>query len=120
MEHTHDNILNGAGKRMPYRIPDGLFADLEKNVLREVNDGAEKPVALSNPKAMIARRLSWISVAVAASIAIIVGFKAFHHSQSTDEYYYVERAFANLNEEDQNYLLDVYQDDIFMDEDEEL
>ena len=36
--------------------------------------------------------------------------------EETDSFSHVERAFANLSQEDQAYLLAVYQEDIFMNE----
>ena len=40
----------------------------------------------------------------------------FSPKEETDSFSHVERAFANLSQEDQTYLLAVYQEDIFMNE----
>ena len=52
----------------------------------------------------------------AASIALLLVFHPFSPKEETDSFSHVERAFANLSQEDQAYLLAVYQEDIFMNE----
>ena len=53
---------------------------------------------------------------IAASIALLLVFHPFSPKEETDSFSHVERAFANLSQEDQAYLLAVYQEDIFMNE----
>ena len=115
-QNNYDNFTN-VGKRMPYSVPDDFLAALEENVMREVKAGTAQSAATPRPRAKVIKMLSRISLAVAASIAVIVGFKALYHHQQNDSFTAVEEAFANLNQEDQAYLLEVYQEDIFIEED---
>ena len=55
-------------------------------------------------------------MAVAASIALLLVFHPFSPKEETDNFSHVEQAFANLSQEDQAYMLAVYQEDIFMNE----
>ena len=56
------------------------------------------------------------AMAVAASIALLFVFHPFSPKEETDSFSHVEQAFANLSQEDQAYMLAVYQEDIFMNE----
>ncbi len=47
---------------------------------------------------------------------LLLVFHPFSPKEETDSFSHVERAFANLSQEDQAYLLAVYQEDIFMNE----
>ena len=62
-------------------------------------------------------------MAVAASMAVLlvlnIDFAAHHSSlpsQSDNEMQAVDQAFAQLSSADQAYLLNVYQEDVFLDE----
>lgn len=117
MEQEYD--FNRVGKRMPYSVPDGFFESLEENVMREV--GTELPApALSEQADRRTRSVNWLTRgAAAAAIAGIVafgGYKLAFKANATDSFAAVEQAFDNLNEEDQEFLLEVYQDDYFIDD----
>ena len=115
MEQEYD--FNRVGKRMPYSVPDGFFESLEENVMREV--GTKLPAsALSEQAGRRTRSVTWLTRgAAAATIAGIVafgGYKLAFKANATDNFVAVEQAFDNLNEEDQEFLLEVYQDDYFI------
>ena len=61
-------------------------------------------------------RIFAVSLAVAASIALLLVFSPVSHQRQTDSFSKVEQAFANLSREDQAYMLAVYQEDLFMNE----
>lgn len=109
---TEEDVVNRVGKRMPYSVPDGFFESLEENVMREVTTNA------SSTKKPTNRFTRWLTRgAVAAAIAGIVafgGYKLAFKANATDSFAAVEQAFDNLNEEDQEFLLEVYQDDYFI------
>ena len=115
MEQEYD--FNRVGKRMPYSVPDGFFESLEENVMREV--GTELPAsALPEQVGRKTKPVNWLTRgAAAAAIAGIVafgGYKLAFKANATDSFVAVEQAFDNLNEEDQEFLLEVYQDDYFI------
>jgi len=111
------------GKRMPYSTPDDFFKDMEANILEQVKDDKPKPVRIQ-PKKQSLRKVIWTAaIAVAASVAVLlvlnIDFAAPHSSlpsQADNEMQAVDQAFAQLSSADQAYLLDVYQEDVFLDE----
>ena len=111
------------GKRMPYSTPDDFFKDMEANILEQVKDDKPKPVRIQ-PKKRPLMKVIWVAaMAVAASVAVLlvlnIDFAAPHSSlpsQADKEMQAVDQAFAQLSSTDQAYLLDVYQEDVFLDE----
>ena len=130
------------GKRMPYTTPDGFFKDMEKNILEAVKDDTPQAVkirpqaadvqpqaAMIQPKKRPVFKMIWAAaIAVAASVAVLLVLNidfaaadsslASSHSsqpsQAKSDLEQVDQAFAQLSEADQAYLLDVYQEDAFL------
>lgn len=130
------------GRRMPYTTPDGFFKDMEKNILEAVKDDTPQavniqPQAVTNqpqavkvqPKKRPVFKMIWAAaIAVAASVAVLlvlnIDFSAAdaslasshssHPSRAKSDLEQVDQAFAQLSEADQAYLLDVYQEDVFL------
>ena len=131
------------GRRMPYTTPDGFFKDMEKNILEAVKDDDTpqavniQPQAVTNqsqavkvqPKKRPVFKMIWAAaIAVAASVAVLlvlnIDFSAADSSlasshssqpsQAKSDLEQVDQAFAQLSEADQAYLLDVYQEDVFL------
>ena len=111
------------GKRMPYSTPDDFFKDMEANILEQVKDDKPKPVRIQPKKRPLMKVIWAAAMAVAASVAVLlvlnIDFAAPHSSlpsQADNEMQAVDQAFAQLSSTDQAYLLDVYQEDVFLDE----
>lgn len=123
------------GKRMPYTTPDGFFKDMEKNILEAVKDDTPQAVKIQpqsvkvQPKKPPVFKMIWAAaIAVAASVAVLlvlnIDFSAADSSlasshssqpsQAKSDLEQVDQAFAQLSEADQAYLLDVYQEDVFL------
>ena len=123
------------GKRMPYTTPDGFFKDMEKNILEAVKDDTPQTVKIQpqsvkvQPKKRPVFKMIWAAaIAVAASVAVLlvlnIDFSAADSSlasshssqpsQAKSDLEQVDQAFAQLSEADQAYLLDVYQEDVFL------
>ena len=123
------------GKRMPYTTPDGFFKDMEKNILEAVKDDTPQAVNIQpqavkvQPKKRPVFKMIWAAaIAVAASVAVLlvlnIDFSAADSSlasshssqpsQAKSDLEQVDQAFAQLSEADQAYLLDVYQEDVFL------
>ena len=111
------------GKRMPYSTPEGFFKEMEANILEQVKNDKPAPVRIQ-PKKRSLRKVIWTAaIAVAASVAVLlvlnIDFMAPHSSlpsQAGNELQAVDQAFAQLSSADQAYLLNVYQEDVFLDE----
>ena len=117
MEQNFD--FNRIGKQMPYTVPDGFFDQLEENVMKEWKEesGKRKEDTSSSRKARIFRMAFRSVLAVAACLALfLVVRKALPqgHDAATDDFANVELAFNNLSTEDQDYLLEVYQEEQFL------
>ena len=123
------------GRRMPYTTPDGFFKDMEKNILEAVKDDTPQAVKIQpqsvkvQPKKRPVFKMIWAAaIAVAASVAVLLVLNidfaaadsslASSHSsqpsQAKSDLEQVDQAFAQLSEADQAYLLDVYQEDVFL------
>ena len=109
------------GKRMPYSTPDDFFKDMEANILEQVKDDKPKPVRIE-PKKRPLMKVIWV-VTLAASVAVLL----IPHIDFTDNpiaqpsskengILAVDQAFSQLSPADQVYLLDVYQEDVFLNE----
>ena len=111
------------GKRMPYSTPEGFFKDMEANILEQVKEDKPKPVRIQPKKRPLMKVIWSAAMAVAASVAVLlilnIDFAAPHSSlpsQAYNEMQAVDQAFAQLSSADQAYLLNVYQEDVFLDE----
>ena len=111
------------GKRMPYSTPEGFFKEMEANILEQVKDDKPKTVRIQSKKRPLMKVIWAAAMAVAASVAVLlvlnIDFSAPHSSlpsQADNEMQAVDQAFAQLSSADQAYLLDVYQEDVFLDD----
>lgn len=109
------------GKRMPYSTPEDFFKDMETNILEAVKNDTPKPVKIKHKKRPLMRVMWTAMLAGAASVAVLlvlhIDFSAphpSHPSQTEQELQAVDQAFAQLSAADQAYLLDVYQEDVFL------
>lgn len=97
--------MMGVGKRMPYKVPDVAFDKIERNVLNATRCG-RKP----------SHRLRTVSIALAsaASLTLIATFAWHNQPSPTDSLAEVQQAFANLDNADQAFLSEIYNEDTFM------
>lgn len=122
MKQTFD--FKQIGKRMPYRVPNGFFQEMERNVLDAVAEkAAERKPAMTERKPLQAKRfvftrLAKYAAAVAASVVVLlaVNVKFFYVAAPTDMQD-VEAAFDQLSLSDQECLVELYQEDVFLDND---
>lgn len=113
------------GKRMPYTTPDGFFDELEEDIWQEVKNDCQEarnaktvamvPEALGRKSAKL-RLLMRSAIAVAASIVLVFVVQMNFHRPNTASVTDVDQAFSQLSSDDQAYLLDIYQDDVFINE----
>jgi hypothetical protein len=104
MEKTFD--FEQVGKRMPYDVPNDFFDKFEENMMVEVKSRrSKKPLRIA---------LSSI-LAVAAAIALFFVMQPLLPKSNVDDFESVELAFNNLSTDDQDFLIQVYEDeDILM------
>lgn len=100
------------GKRMPYTVPRNFFDEMEGNVWEKVRNGS---AALRKRRAFRLRIV--IGAAAAAAVALLLLVPDTHVSRErSGGLVEVEQAFNSLAGEDRAYILQVYQDDLFMNE----
>ena len=103
------------GKRMPYNVPDEFFDKFEENVMEDVrgqkDDGRE---GVNRNKAMRIAMRAAIAVAAALALFFVVRATLLQSEPvlaSADDFESVELAFNNLSTEDQDFLIQVYEED---------
>lgn len=96
--------FNPTVKKMPYRVPDDFFADVEDRMVADALRQRRRGYT----------RIIWQGIA-AAAVLILLFMAArpgiFRHRTDFTE---VAQAFDDLSDADRSYLLETYQDDIFM------
>ena len=112
-----DNQFNfdKIGKRMPYTVPDDFFDTLEQNVMTEVK---------SKKRGRTIRIALGAVLGAAAAIALIVTVNKFMVKDAANPATEIDMeqaycnaevsAFSNLSDEDKDYLVEVYEEDIFI------
>lgn len=121
-----DEKLN---KRLPYSVPDGFFDVMEDNVMAKIkadagiNVGGDKADTQMRDKqyrktTTHTRTISLSILAMAASLLLL--FTIFSQStktaQQTNGMESIDMAFSQLNTDDQAFLMEIYDDDIFLDD----
>lgn len=121
-----DEKLN---KRLPYSVPDGFFDVMEANVMAKIkadagiNVGGDKADTQMRDKqyrktTTHTRTISLSILAMAASLMLL--FTIFSQStktaQQTNGMESIDKAFSQLNTDDQAFLMEIYDDDMFLDD----
>ena len=97
--------ISGIGKRMPYKAPDGVFDEIDRHVLSAT--GCER---------MLSHRFRALSIAIAAaaSLTLLVIVSWHQWLATTDSLAEVQQAFAKLDNADQSFLSEIYNEDTFI------
>lgn len=121
-----DEKLN---KCLPYSVPDGFFDVMEANVMAKIkadagiNVGGDKADTQMRDKqyrktTTHTRTISLSILAMAASLLLL--FTIFSQStktvQQTNGMESIDKAFSQLNTDDQAFLMEIYDDDMFLDD----
>ncbi len=113
------------GKKMPYTTPDGFFDQLEDDIWKEVKDDFQKKEEAhadasgeteTSPKKSRLRLVMQSALAVAASVALMIVIGMNYYKTGQVSINDVDQAFSQLTAADQAYLLNVYQEDVFINE----
>ena len=110
--------INQVGKRMRYSTPDDFFAKMQSNILDAVQDMPQKNTKIKTNRRTVRKWLWPVSLSAAAAVVamfvINIHFLAPNTPTASSDIQDVEQAFAQLSECDQAYIVDVYQDDVFI------
>lgn len=123
-----DEKLN---KRLPYSVPDGFFDVMEANVMAKIKADAEAGTSVGDDKADTqmwnkryrktikrTRTISLSFLAMAASLLLLFTIlpKSTKTAQQTNDMESIDKAFSQLNTDDQAFLMEVYDDYMFLDD----
>ena len=120
-----DEKLN---KRLPYSVPDGFFDVMEANVMAKIkadagiNVGGDKADTQMRDKqyrktTTHTRTISLSILAMAASLLLFTIFsQSTKTAQQTNGMESIDMAFSQLNTDDQAFLMEIYDDDMLLDD----
>lgn len=123
-----DKKLN---KRLPYSVPDGFFDVMEANVMAKIKADAEAGTSVGDDKADTqmwdkryrktikhTRTISLSFLAMAASLLLLFTIlpKSTKTAQQANDLESIDKAFSQLSTDDQTFLMEVYDDDMFLDD----
>lgn len=123
-----DEKLN---KRLPYSVPDGFFDVMEANVMAMIKADAEAGTSVGDDKADTqmwdkryrktikrTRAISLSFLAMAASLLLLFTIlpKSTKTAQQANDMESIDKAFSQLSTDDQTFLMEVYDDDMFLDD----
>jgi hypothetical protein len=118
-------------KRLPYSVPDGFFDVMEANVMAKIKADAEAGTSVGDDKADTqmwdkryrktikrTRTISLSFLAMAASLLLLFTIlsKNTKTAQQTNDLESIDKAFSQLSTDDQTFLMEVYDDDMFLDD----
>ena len=122
-----DEKLN---KRLPYSVPDGFFDVMEANVMAKIKADDEAGTSVGDDKADTqmwdkryrktikhTRTISLSFLAMAASLLLFTILpKSTKTAQQANDLESIDKAFSQLSTHDQTFLMEVYDDDMFLDD----
>lgn len=126
-----DIDLEKFGRRMPYTIPEGFFEQTEVRMKIAVADSGKRKIIAGNTskhRKLIYKILAAMTAVALLMIIIRAFWPATENSESDNKqmelafnqtnmdvnFEQVEQAFNQLSEEDQNFFLEVYEDDLYL------
>lgn len=102
-----ENELEKMNKTMPYTVPEGFFDEMEERLMQEVTTEKKKPT--------VRKVALWTSLAVAASLALLLVLRHGWHSTEEESFKQVEMAFNQLSDSDQELMLEYYDEIDYLD-----
>lgn len=102
-----ENDLEKMKKTIPYTVPDGFFDMMEERLMQETVTIKEK----SN----LRKIALWTSLAVAASLALLMVLRQDVFQTEESSFEQVEIAFTQLSDTDQELMFDYYDEIEYLD-----
>ncbi len=111
---NRDFDFDSIGKRLPYSAPEGHLDHFEDNVFARINAASPDTHATKRRTPHLRIVARWAAAAAAAAVVIVLSVTGLRPTPQPVTASDVETAFCQLSTEDQNFLLSVYQDDVFL------
>lgn len=107
------------GKRMPYSVPAGYFDTLNAEIMQQLAQQA--PVEKPNSRKRLWRIITaTLSTAAVVTIAAVITHNYLAPPTTAEKIanydQQIDQAFNHLSQTDQDYLLSVYQDNLYIDD----
>ena len=102
-----ENDLENMNKTMPYTVPEGFFEEMEERLMQEV--------AMEKKKPTVRKVALWTSLAVAASLALLLVLHQRLAKTEEGSFKQVEMAFNQLSDADQQLMLEYYEEISYLD-----
>ena len=102
-----ENELEKMNKTMPYTVPEVFFDEMEERLMQEVTTEKKKPT--------VRKVALWTSLAVAASLALLLVLRHGWHNTEDESFKQVEMAFNQLSDSDQELMLEYYDEIDYLD-----
>lgn len=116
---TTNNSTTYIGKRMPYSVPAGYFDTLNAEIMQQL--AQQVPVEKPNSRKRLWRIITaTLSTAAVVTIAAVVTHNYLAPPTTAEKIanydQRIDQAFNHLSQTDQDYLLSVYQDNLYIDD----
>ena len=114
---SNTSPLDHIGKRMPYTTPKGNFQSMEYYIWLAVKEDALRPKPSRTTATPSSRKwtiLARSAAAIAAAVAIVFAIHTQMRPAPIPSINDVDQAFSQLSKADQDFMLEVYQNDIFL------
>ena len=116
---TTNNSTTYIGKRMPYSVPVGYFDTLNAEITQQL--AQHVPVEKPNSRKRLWRIITaTLSTAAVVTIAAVITHNYLTPPTTTEKIanydQQIDQAFNHLSQTDQDYLLSVYQDNLYVDD----
>lgn len=103
-------IYDNQKGNLPYTVPEDFFKTLESNILKQT----VKPKQTHHRRKRELPAIKRTLLTIAASVLLFFAIHAIWEETATAMQGNIKQAFDNLSQDDQAYLLETYQDDIFL------
>lgn len=94
--------MDKKSKTMPYTVPEGFFDAMEERLIQEV--------APKKTKSRARNVALWTSLAVAASLALLLVLRQGWRNTDDASFEQVEMAFNQLSDSDQQLMLELFEE----------
>ena len=102
-----ENDLENMEKKMPYTVPEGFFDEMEKHLMQEVETKKKNRKLLNTAL--------WTGFAVAASLALLLVLRQGWHNTEDESFKQVDMAFNQLSDDDQQLMLEYFDEIDYLD-----
>lgn len=106
--------LEHIGKRLPYQMPNGTLDALENVVLNRTINTRQASAFVQQPSRWWQRWIPYTIGVAAVTLVALLPRQAPKPSEVSTSYEQVDKAFSRLNETDQEFIIQTFEDEEFI------